>query len=311
MRGARVAMGASLGALVLGLVALGQAADSDVKADDVSVTDHDRLWENFQRETAVVDSGQFRLELQGMTLNASRNPPLPPENGSPAQTIIRGTPAGNVNIPGAGNNLETSSGGNVGLIASYGLFDHTEVGAHIQGVFQGLRFFNTNDPTTTVGGQVFNANTFGDMWLYGKYKYNFDDNLGIGGGVELRLPTGSRSKFTGTGEVGTNPFISTRYTQGRWAVGGNVGYQFNSGDLDGMFNWSADGIVQAGKIWAIRAEFTGWNYSYGAEKINNAYCSPGIDFNFSQNITIRPQGQVGLSKSAMGWGLGVGMAYTF
>ena len=297
MRGARVAMGASLGAIILGCVALGQA-------QDVKVTNSDRLWENFRRENAVVNAGQFRLELEGITLQANRSSDGP-------QVLIRGTPPGEVSQNQILTNLESVSGGQVGLIGSYGLFTNTEVGIQIQGVFQGLRFFNTNDPGTTIGGQVENANTFGDMWLYGKYQYPVNDDLGVGGGVEVRLPTGNAGERTGTGEVGTNPFINIRYLMDRWAAGAHVGYQFNTGDLDDMFNWSADGVIRVSKAWGIRAEFTGWNYDYGGDSINNVYCNPGIEWNFSDNITIRPEGQVGITKPAHGWGIGVGVAYTF
>lgn len=303
MRGARVAMGASLGILVLGWVALGQAADTAT----VRVTDKDRLWENFRRENAVVDSGKFRIELEGMTAFAERNSPGP-------QVIIRGTPPGNVDQNEVRTDLSELSGGQVGLIASYGLFDHTEIGVQIQGVMQGLDFNNPATGTPT-GGPVENANTFGDMWIYGKYDYPVidedDQNLGIGGGVELRLPTGNEGKRTGTGETGTNPFINARFQRDRWAVTSHIGYQFNTGDLDGMFNWSVGGIVRASNVWGLRAEFTGWNYDYGGAKIDNVYCSPGIEYNFSESITIRPEAQVGITKPAIGWGLGLGIAYTF
>ena len=297
MRGARVAMGASLGAIILGCVALGQA-------QDVKVTNSDRLWENFRRENAVVNAGQFRLELEGITLQANRSSDGP-------QVLIRGTPPGEVSQNQILTNLESVSGGQVGLIGSYGLFTNTEVGIQIQGVFQGLRFFNTNNPGTTVGGQVENANTFGDMWLYGKYQYPVNDELGVGGGVEVRLPTGNAGERTGTGETGTNPFVNVRYLMDRWAVGAHAGYQFNTGDLDDMFNWSADGVIRVSKLWGIRAEFTGWNYDYGGDSINNVYCNPGIEYNFSDNIIVRPEGQVGITKPALGWGIGVGVAYTF
>src|SRR5262249_52000372 len=112
MRGARVAMGASLGTLVLGCVAL-------VQAQDVQVTNADRLWENFKRETAVVDSGQIRVEVQGMTLNATREAVGP-------QVLSRGTPAG---PPTAVlNNVNNVAGGVLSLIGSYGLLPNTEVG---------------------------------------------------------------------------------------------------------------------------------------------------------------------------------------
>lgn len=303
MRGARVAMGASLGALVLGCVALGQAQEAKQSgAPEVKVTDGDRLWENFRREDAVVDTGKFRFELQGITLQSTRT-------SSGPQVILRGTPAGPPND--VLTNVANVNGGLLNLIGTYGLFTNVEVGGQIQGVLQGLQFYNVNDPTTTVGGVTENANTFGDMWLYGKYRYPVNDNLGVGGGVELRLPTGNPSERTGTGEVGTNPFINARYSDGRWSVGGHVGYQFNNGDLDDQFNWDADAIIKASKTWAIRAEFTGWNYTYGGQKINDAYCSPGIDYYFSEDITIRVQGQAGLTDPAIGWGLGAGAVYTF
>src|SRR5262249_11000563 len=153
----------------------------------VKVTDADRLWENFRREAAVVNSGQFRFELQGITLNADRS-------GLGPQVMSRGTPPGNISQNQILTNLSVLSGGLISLIGSYGLFGNTEVGAQIEGVFQGLRFFNTNTAPpnlSTNGGQIQNANTFGDMWLYGKYRYMVNDEFGVAGGVEVRLPTGN------------------------------------------------------------------------------------------------------------------------
>jgi len=304
MRGARVAMGAGLGLMVLGCVALVEAqVTTQTETPSVQVTDSDRLWENFRREAAVVNAGQFRFELQGMTLQARRNSDGP-------QVIIRGTPVGEINRDEVRNDVRESSGGFVSLLASYGLFENTEVGAQIYGVFQGLRFANPATGSTTDGPKN-NANTFGDMWLYGKYRYKVMEELGIAAGVELRLPTGDKDDYTGTGEVGTNPFVSARYNRDRWAIGTNIGYQFNTGNLDGMFNWAVDGQVRASQRWGARAEFTGWVYDYGGDSINNTYCSPGIDYYFSEQLIIRPQGQVGLTDPAMGWGLGLGLAYTF
>ena len=303
MRGARVAMGAGMGVLVLGCVALVQAQETKSAVAEVTVTDKDRLWENFRREAAVVDEGQFRFELQGMALEATRT-----TDG--AQVIIRGTPPGEINRNEIREDIRESSGGFVSLLATYGVFPNTEVGAQIYGIFQGIRFANPATGNTTNGPKN-NENTFGDMWLYGKYRYKVMEDLGVAAGVELRLPTGDKDDYTGTGEVGTNPFVSARYTRDRWGAGINAGYQFNTGELDGMFNWSVDGLVRPGARWAFRAEFTGWEYDYGGQSINNVYCSPGIDYNFSEEFVIRPQGQVGLTSPAMEWGIGVGLAYTF
>lgn len=315
-------MGASLGALILGFVALGQAQE------DYTITDQDRVWENFRREAAVVDQGRFRLEVQGITLNADRN------SGGTPQVILRGTPAGKPTDSTTMNDVAEVSGGLLKLIGSYGLFEGTEVGFEIQGVLQGLRYFipGTN---TKIAGSKENSSTIGDTWLYGKYRYLVNENLGVGGGVEVRIPTGevgsactnTATVFTasgpaqvctakkgvraGTGEVGTEPFVAVRYAQGPWAVGATSGWQFNTGDLDDMYHWSAEGIVRANAKLALRAEFTGLIYDYGGVQINDVYCSPGFDYNFSENITIRPQAQVGITDPALQWGLGVGLAYTF
>lgn len=322
MRGARVAMGASLGVLILGFVALGQAQE------DVKVTDQDRLWENFRREAAVLDQGRFRLEVQGITLNADRS------TGGTPQVILRGTPAGQPTDSQTMNNVAEVSGGLLKLIGSYGLFENTEVGFEIQGVLQGLRYFVPGTNTTIQGGKE-NSSTIGDTWIYGKYRYPVNENLGVGGGVEVRIPTGEvgsactnygtvltptgtaqvctakKGVRAGTGEVGTEPFVATRYSQGRWAAGATAGWQFNTGDLDDMFHWSAEGILRASSRWAFRTEFTGHLYDYGGARINDVYCSPGIDYNFSENVTVRPQGQVGITDPALQWGLGIGLAYTF
>ena len=299
MRGARIVRWAGSSLMLLGFIASAQAAE-----ESVAITDQDRLITNFQREAAVVNKGQLRLEVHGFTGNVERS-----QDG--LQVILRGFPAGDNDRGERRDDVRRVSGGILGLRGSYGLFKNTEVGFNLIAILQGLRF--SNSPTENEMG-------FGDMSVYAKYKHQVDEHLGFAGGLEARLPTGEENKRLGTGDIGINPFVSTRYTSGKWGVGAHLGYEFNeeapehagvSRALDNVFNWSAEGLLRANSLFALRAEITGRHFDYGGARLDDVVAMPSIDYNYSNNITIRPFGLAGITDEALNWGLGLGVAMTF
>jgi len=275
----------------LGLVAPALAAD---------VTDADRLFRNFAQEAAVIEKGQVRIEVRGITLHNE-------QKGDGLQVILRGFPAGdsdpedNQDPIKRRDDIREVSGGIVDLVGSYGLFKNTEVGFVLPAVLQGLRFSDATE----------NNNDFGDLALYGKYRRRVTERISVAGGLEAELPTGSERKRLGTGEVGTMPFLSVRYTRGAAAVGAHVGYQFHTDDLDDVFQWSAQAILRGRQSYAIRAEVAGRHFDYGGASFDDVVVYPGIDYNYSANLTFRPTALAGITDEALDWGLGLGVSYTF
>ena len=101
-------------------------------------------------------------------------------------------------------------GGVFDLLASYGLGERSELGAVLP-VFVQSTDFDGASSTNDVG--------IGDVVFYGKFKRQVATNCSMAGGLELELPTGSEKKSFGTGELGFNPFISSRYQRGPFAAG--------------------------------------------------------------------------------------------
>ncbi len=353
MRGARVArwIGVSLTLLSLAAPAWAQ--------EEYKITDNDRLFRNYNYETATVQPGQFRLEVRGMILHDDTNnrPVVAPLSGTTGfqtfqrfspQLIIRGFPAGDSDRLERRDDLVEVSGGTLDLVGSYGIFKNAEVGFDVQGILQGLSFANTDAILATPANMVpeaekrsiltvnENNNDFGDTSLYGKYKFPVTEKLDIGGGVELRAPTGQEKKRLGTGEWGVLPFAGFRYTGGRWAVGGTGGYQFNMESVQNVGYWSAYALGRLNRNYAFRVELTGRHFDYPHQNnpvsmtcqvtagghvcdlqgiapttLDDVTVMPGIDYNYSKNITIRPVGLAGITNEAMDWGLGIGVSYIF
>ena len=251
----------------------------------VEVTDADRIFKNYTRETATVAPQQFRIEVQGI---------LQVSNGSTKVDLLGfRTPP----------NADQLSGGIFNLIASYGVTKGVEVGFVIPGYYQSLTF-NGAAPTE-------NAGDVGDFLMYGKFERNIAENLNAGAGMELTTPNGPVQKGFGTGSLGINPFVSTRYTSGRWALGMHLGYNFYTHDTPGVLNYGTEGIFKVSDSWDIRCEWLGTVYTQGGERIWPAYFYPGIDYYLAENLVLRPTGIANGSKDALSWGLGFGMAYAF
>jgi outer membrane protein OmpA-like peptidoglycan-associated protein len=137
------------------------------------------------------------------------------------------------------------------------------------------------------------------------------EHCSIGAGVQLTIPNGPKNKGLSRGELGETPFISTRYEHGPFAVGLNAGYEIYSGNAVDVFDYGAEAIVRGSETWAFRTELAGRVFKDGGHSFDALQLLPGIDFNLSPNLTVRPQGMAGLTNSAIDWGVGAGLAFTF
>jgi hypothetical protein len=252
-------------------------------ASAADVTDADRVFRNYTRETATVAQGQIRVEVRGLQEQDDQNTKL--------------------NLLGFRvKDVDRVTGGIVDLVGSYGFAKNAEVGFIIPGYIESLRF---TDGSTSTNEDV------GDFLLYGKFQQSVAEHCRAGAGLELTTPNGPESKGFGTGELGVNPFVSTRYAHGPWALGLHAGYNFYSGDVDSVFNYSIEGIVRGSEAYAIRTEWSGRLFTQGGQRIWDAVFLPGIDFNVTDNLTIRPTGLANSTKDALDWGIGIGVAATF
>ena len=271
---------------VAGMVLL--AAAGDASATDV--TDADRVFRNYARETATVGDNQVRIEVRG----------LKEQTDDTARLNLAGQhlPGCAVGHPGCAKDLDA---GIIDLVGSYGLGKNAEVGLILPGMIESLRV--TQDNVTTVRHDA----DLGDIELYTKFKRQVAQHCAVGAGVELSLPNGSRSKGFGTGELGVNPVISTRYQHGLIGVGGNIGYQVYTGNVPDVFNYGTELILRWSEQYALRTELAGRLLRQG-NHYHDLTVLPGIDVNVSDNIVVRPTGLVGASPSAADWGIGVGVA---
>jgi predicted porin len=268
------------------LAATGAASAADV-------TDADRVFQNYTRETATVAEHQVRLEVRGLKEQTDDTARL-----NLAGQHLLGCAVGH---PECAKDLDT---GIIDLVGSYGLGKNAEVGFILPGMIESLRV--TEDNVTTVRHDA----DLGDIQLYTKFKREVAQHCAVGAGVELSLPNGSRAKGFGTGEFGVNPFGSTRYQRGPFAVGGNVGYQMYTGDARDVFNYGAELILRLSEEYAVRTELAGRLLRQGSH-YHDLTILPGVDVNVSENLVVRPTGLVGVSPSAADWGIGIGVAVIF
>jgi hypothetical protein len=278
-----------MGVFVAGLALIGWAN----LAAAVDVSDADRGFRNFSRDAATLNSGQIRLEVQGLTLHDDNEyPRTRTENG---QTIVQ-RPA-KLSPVGFRTDYKSITANQVNLLASYGLAKNAEIGF--------LMPYMTSSTDTKYEEDA------GDLQLYVKFRREVAERCALGFGAEVSVPTGNENKQLGTGETGLNPFVSTRYSYKALAVGGHVGYQVFSGDVPDVFNWSFDVIVRPAASYALRTEVTGRLFHQRGSHNNDITMWPGVDVNFAENFTIRPTGIVHLTDLAYDWGLGLGLAYIF
>jgi hypothetical protein len=253
------------------------------------VTDQDRVWDSFAREAATVGDGHVRLEVRGLYVNESD-----------ADLDLNGFPVDPIeNRQGA--KVGDIQGGVFDLLASYGLGERTEVGAILPYFVQDADLQGQSSATD---------NGLGDLEFYLKFKRQVATNCSMAGGLELLLPTGNEKKSFGTGELGFNPFISTRYQRGPFAVGGHIGYRIFTGHPDDEFNWGIEVLLGGNEMILFRTEVSGRYFKSFGDSFNDVLLLPGIDFNFGPNVVFRPTALIGLSDESPNWGGGVGIVVT-
>lgn len=270
------------------------------------VTDGDRLWVNFSREAAVLGEKHFWLELRGMSLMDDQGITQPT---SQAGTTYKGPTLGfngyPLNDPKCGSTdqcIEKIDGGRFDLLGAYGISATTEVGLDMPFVMQEQLSFVDGGHTENVG--------VGDLLLYGKLKHQFAEHVAGALGLEISIPTGSPDHFFGSGDLGLNPFLSTRYQSGRLALGAHAGFLLNSTDQPDVFNWSVDAIVRGNAMFALRCEVNGRQFRDIGNNYTDIAVWPGIDINLTDNVIIRPQGEAHATSDAIDWGLGLGLVFT-
>ena len=257
---------------------------------ELVVTDADRLVANFTREAAVLADRELRMEISGFSVHKYSDVRLNLIGYSMVPHEIK-----------IGQEIHSLNGGFINLLGSYGLGGNIEGGVNIPILFQTL--------TPEEGASMSNAG-IGDFEMYAKFRREVYDHLDVGAGMELFVPTGSAKNGLGTGEVGTNPFVSARYTFGRVATGIHAGYLINAGDFPNVFNWDWDIIARANKMFSLRCEITGRQFDQRGDTFSDITIMPGANINLTDNFVIRPSGLTHLTDQAIGWGIGVGFAYT-
>lgn len=301
----------------LGLLAMTATAWAQQDTKPVEVTDADRVFRNFTREAATVSEGAVRLEARAMRVEERASGGTPECRGPLRSNCTR------LNLIGQRVlGVEKLDGGIFELLTSYGVAENAEIGLVIPAYVEHI---DRDDGTGSTESDL------GDITAYGKFKYPVATNCSVGGGLELYFPpwngldskhktitsgtgfgeTGSVSGFS-TGELGVNPFVSTRYQAGRIAVGGHLGYTFyTSDDVEEVFNYSTHVIVRATDLFALRAELNGRLFDQFSEQWHDVVVLPGIDFNLSDRFVLRPTGLAAVSGTAIDWGVGMGVAATF
>ena len=271
------------------------------------VTNGDRLWANFSREAAVVGSNHFWLELRGMALMDDQDIKQTDSTGKTFEGPTLGFAGYPVNKPhctASANKscIESIDGGRFDLVGAYGLGATAELGFD-------LPFVMTEKIDYTQPGSR-DRTGIGDLLLYGKIKKDLAEHWAGALGLEISTATGSDNHFFGAGATGLNPFLSTRYASGPFAFGGHVGFLINTGNPPDVFNWDVDGIVRGNQSFALRCEINGRVFREFGETFNDAAIYPGVDFNLTDAIIIRPTALAHLSTDAINWGVGIGFVFT-
>jgi hypothetical protein len=256
----------------------------------VDVSDADRSWHNFTRDAATVAKDEVRLELRGMYA----------EDGSPELDLI-GFPVEDVK-DNKGNDVNNLKGGTIDLLGSIGLGGSAEAGINLP--------FLVQDTGYQGGGGRTDAD-IGDLLFYGKFKRMVATHCAVSLGLEFTVPTGIERKGFGTGEVGFNPFLSTRYQQGRFGVGGHLGYRILTGSLPDVLNYSAEAFARGSDRFLLRIEFSGRFFRESNQNWEDNSIFPGVDINLTDQLTLRPTAMANVTNDALEWGAGVGLAYTF
>jgi hypothetical protein len=284
------------------------------RAADLEVTDHDRVWANFTREAAVVGDKHFWIEMRGMLLMDDQGIKQTDTNGVKFDGPTLNFAGYPVNKPhctigGTSPCIDSIDGGRFDLVGGYGLGPNAEVGLDLPFVMQEQIGF-AEDPATSAGGGHENFANIGDLTLYGKFKRQLAEHWAGAIGLEINAASGSSSKGFGSGHTGLNPLLSTRYQSGRLALGAHVGWLFNVDGPADVFNWSLEGIVRGNALFALRCEVNGRQFRQFGDNFTDIAVWPGIDFNLTDYLTIRPEAEAHLTNDAINWGLGIGIAVT-
>ena len=301
MQGAAL-RGGALAMVVWGIAAAAYAAGTDV-------TDGDRVWANFTREAAVVGDKRFWVELRGMSLMNDQAIKQTDSQGMTFDGPTLGLNGYPVNHPTCTAGSATQpcvdqiTGGRFDLVGAYGLGPNTELGVDLPFVMQEKISFTQTGSEEHTG--------IGDMVLYGKFKKQLAEHLAGALGVEISTPTGSEKNFLGSGSLGLNPFLSTRYQSGPVALGAHVGFLLNTeASQPDVFNWDLEGIVRGSPLFALRCEVNGRQFRDFGDNFTDIAVWPGLDLNLTDYFIIRPQGEAHLTNDAMNWGLGIGFVFT-
>lgn len=259
-----------------------------IALDDDAVTDADRVSRNFTREAATVGHKQVRLEVRAMSIEDDADPEL----------NLIGFATEGVNRR-KGDDITRINGGVFDLLGSVGLGDNAEIGFDIPFLIQKTSF-------DTISNE--NDQDIGDVSLYGKFKRKVAERCALAAGLEIKMPTGIERKQFGTGELGLNPFASTRYTRGRFSLGGHVGWYIYTGSVPDVFNYSVEAIMKGSARYALRVEFSGRRFKDFGDTFDDIVVEPGLDFHLTDRFVIRPNGLIGVTPEAVDWGVGVGLA---
>ena len=267
-------------------------AATSASAADVEVTDADRTYRNFTRETATVRQGEIRLEVRGLTIQ---------DGGPNTRLDLLGFPV--KNVPDLKGKVSELSGGIVDVLASYGVAKNTEVGLIIPSFIQST--------TPASGGNKVNNSDIGDLEVYGKFQRAVATHCNVGAAMEVTFPNGPKNKGFSTGEMSVTPVLSTRYQQGRIGFGANVGWGFYTGSVPDVLNYGAELILQGTSTFALRTEIVGRVFNQNGIRYDDLEILPGIDYWLSDNLVIRPTGMSQGTGTALEWGIGAGMAVSF
>jgi hypothetical protein len=286
-------------------IGLAMSATVGLAEGSSDVTDRDRMWANFTREAAVVGHRQFWIELRAMKLSNDQGISQPDVN-DPTKSV-EGPTLGLNGYPvkpfaqKKGSNVTSIDGGSFNLIGAYGI-ETWEVGGNLPFVMQQQVSFESLRPQQDVN--------VGDLVLYGKYKMDLAEHWAGGVGLEMSIPTGPEDELLGSGDVGFNPFLSTRYQSGPVGLGGHLGFLLNTGSQPSVFNWSVEGVVRVTQHFALRTEVNGRLFNDVGSTFNDVAVYPGLDVNLFENVIIRPEGLAHLSSDAISWGIGLGLVFT-
>src|SRR5262245_38444425 len=146
----------------------------------VEVTDADRVFRNFTRESAVVNQNQIRVEVRALRTEEMSEGGDPDCKGPNRSNCARLNTIGQ-RILG----VEDVYGSIIDVVASYGLFHNAEVGAILPFVIETVK---RDD------GSMDTEEDIGDVLFYGKYKQPVAEHCTVSGGLELTAPTGDETQ---------------------------------------------------------------------------------------------------------------------